>query len=114
MSRTQTRAFPVLILLMVLIAACGPSSYDLTVRVTQEDGTVIPDASVRLVGAQEVQMTDETGQVVWTDIEEDFAVLYVLADGFRLHTSEVDLERGHNETIILLQRAPIEPDELGP
>ena len=114
MSRTHNRALPVLTLLTVLIAACGPSSYDLTVRVTQTDGTVIPDASVRLVGPQEVQVTDEAGQVVWTDIEEDFAVLYVLADGYTLHASEVDLERGHNETVILLERAPIQPDVQGP
>ena len=114
MSRTQIKTLPVLAILIALVAACGPSSYDLTVRVTETDGTVIPEASVMLVGPQDVHVTDDAGQVVWTDIEEDFAILYVVADGYALHASKVNLERGRNETVILLERAPIEPDVLGP
>lgn len=114
MSRTLSRTLPVLTILIVLVAACGLSSYDLTVRVTEKDGTVIPEASVMLVGPQEVQVTDDAGQVTWTDIEEDFAILYVVADGYTMHASKVELERGRNETVIALEREPTDPDAKSP
>ena len=118
MSRPQMRLLPVWAVLIVLAAAlmsaCGSSAYALTVRVIETDGTAIPGASVALMDDQDILFTDKAGQVAWTDVGQEYAILYVSADGYMAHASKVDLERGRNETVILLERAPIEPDVLGP
>jgi hypothetical protein len=114
MSGRNTRALQVLVLLMVWIAACGPPRYDLTVRVTETDGTAIPEASVTLLELQDVQVTDEAGEASWTDLEADTIVLYVSAEGYMAYAGKIELARGHSETVVMLERAPIDPDVLGP
>jgi hypothetical protein len=114
MPRIQMRALLVLSLLVALIAACAGRSRDLIVRVTEKDGTAIPEASVTLVATQDVQVTDEAGEVAWSDIEEESAILYVAAEGYTTYAGKWDLERGSNEAVIALEREPIDPDLKGP
>jgi len=114
MSGRNTRALQVLVLLILWVAACGPPRYDLIVRVTETDGTAIPEASVTLLELQDVRLTDEAGEASWTDLEADTAVLYVSVEGYMAYAGKIELARGHNETAILLERAPIDPDVLGP
>jgi hypothetical protein len=114
MSRIRSGRLSLLTILIVLVVACGARSRDLVVRVTEKDGAVIPEASVMLVGPQEVQVTDEAGEVTWSDIEEEFAILYVVADGYTMYAGKWNLERGLNEAIIALEREPIDPDLKSP
>jgi hypothetical protein len=110
----RTRIWALLVLTVLSVAACGAPSYDLIVHVTEADGTAIPEASVQLAGLQEVQVTDEAGQVQWTRLDEDSAVLHVVAVGFTMHASRVDLERGSNKAVIALEREPIDLGPVGP
>ena len=114
MSRTQLQTLPVLVALIVLVAACGPLSYDLTVRVTETDGTAIPQASVSLLGLRDAQTTNQAGETVWTDLGTDTAVLFIAAGGYISYAAQLELKRGHNEIVVQLERAPIDPDVLGP
>ena len=114
MPRVQIRALPVLTILIALAAACGPPSYDLTVRVTETDGTAIPEASVTLLELQDVRLTDEAGEASWMNLGAATAVLSVSAEGYMTYAGRLELVRGHNEAVILLERAPIDPDLLSP
>lgn len=114
MSGPRVNALRVLFLMILWAAGCGPPSFDLTVRVTETDGTAIPQASVTLLELREVQVTDEAGETTWTDLEIDSAALYVSAEGYGAYADRLTLERGQNEAVVQLERAPIEPDVPGP
>lgn len=114
MSIVRIGALLTSIVLIVLAAGCGQPRYDLTVRVTETDGAPIARASVLLIGLQESQLTDDGGRVDWTRLELDTVVLFVVAEGHMAHSSRVELQRGRNETVVVLERAPTDPYLQGP
>ena len=108
------RALLVLIAATLIVAGCGQPAYRLTVRVTETDCAPIPQASVMLVGPQDTRLTDDDGRAAWAQLEEEAVILFVTADGYMAYTGRVELQRKRNETVVALERAPSDPDIIGP
>ena len=102
----KSRAYVLLALmyLLVLGAGCGRPSYDLTVRVTDEGDSAIPSAEVLLEELEDIQMTDDTGIALWTDLEQELVTLVISAQGYVPRFVEVTMARGHNEEVITLEQ----------
>lgn len=90
----------------LLAAGCGRASTDLTVRVTDQEGTPIPDAMVGLWENGQTLLSDLEGQITWTELEVEQASLTVYAQGYLLQTRVIALERGTNEATLVLEKKP--------
>ena len=103
--RSKATLILALTILIVLAAACDRTPYDLALRVTDQDDNPIPRATAILEGLEDLQLTDDTGTVTWTDLEEGTVTLVVGAQGYEPRSVEVVLERGHNDLVIALEQA---------
>jgi hypothetical protein len=93
-----------LAILAVLAAGCSSTSRDLTVRVTDPEGSMLPLAQVTLVELGNAQAADDDGEVTWIGLSEKKATLVVAAEGYYMETTQVNLKRGHNEVAISMTR----------
>jgi hypothetical protein len=100
-----------LALLATLVVGCGSPTYDLTVHVTDEQGNALLGAMVGLSQNGETLLTNQEGQVTWTDLEQEQASLVVVAAGYRLQSSVISLEEGANDITFPLAKQPDVPYE---
>lgn len=113
--RGRTAVLVALAVLLAVVASCGRPAYDLTVRVTDEGGSAVPQALVVLDDDfQDVRTSTDAGTTAWTDLQMSAITLTVYADGFLSRETQVSLERGHNEAVVALERAPIDWKSLSP
>jgi hypothetical protein len=56
----------------------------------------------------------ETGEVMWTSLEERDITLTICADRFLPKTVRVSLERGPNELVVILEDDPITAESQSP
>jgi hypothetical protein len=95
--------------ILVFLAGCGRVSNDLTLRITDEFGSAIPYAQVVLgdeIG--DARTASDAGEATWTGLKRDVITLTVYAEGFLSKPILVSLERGHNEAVVALERAPVD------
>jgi hypothetical protein len=114
MASTKRYVLAALTILIAMATGCSSAPYHLTVRVTDEDGNPMPQASVLLFERNEVLLTDDAGQVSWRRLELDSVVLSVSADAYSPYTTRLEMERGNNVTIVPLQLASTDPAMASP
>ena len=100
----RTSVLCMLAILAVLAAGCGSASRDLTVRVTDPEGSMLPLAQVTLVELDDARVADNDGEVTWIGLSEKRATLVVAAEGYFMETAQLKLKRGHNEVAISMTR----------
>jgi hypothetical protein len=85
-----------------------PIPYDLTVKVTDQDGNPIPGAGVVLPesGDDNPVSADDGGQVAWNNLPGEEGTLSVSAHGYFPAEQALSLERGPNEFAVALERDP--------
>jgi hypothetical protein len=111
--KSSARAF--FLLIALLVSGCGRPSYDLTIWVEDEDGSAIPQAHVVLGDdVENGYTTSETGQVMWTGLEESAVSLMVRAETFLPKAVHYSLERGPNEIVVVLEVDPATWQSQGP
>jgi hypothetical protein len=103
--RTKATSILALTILIVLVAACDRSPYDLALRVTDQEDNPIPRATAILEELEDLRMTDSLGTVTWTDLEEGTVTLIVGAQGYVPRSLKVTMERGHNDLVVALEQA---------
>ena len=133
MSKSYIRLIIPLVLLLLPMAACGPSPeqvatmtasawtptpkptptatplpYDLTVKVLDEAGVPIAGALILfpMSGNDEPVVADDSGQAVWTNLSGPAGTVTVIAQGYFPGEQSFNLNRGPNETIFSLERDP--------
>ena len=113
--KSRVRVFLLLIALLASGSGCGRSPYDLTLWVVDEDGSAIPKAQVVLGDdAENAYTTSETGEVMWTGLEESTIALMVRAERFLPKAVQFTLERGLNEIVVVLEVDPATWQSQGP
>ena len=111
--KSSVRVF--LLLIALLVSGCGRPSYDLTIWVKDEDGSAIPKAQVFLGDdVENAYTTSETGEVMWTGLEESDIALMVRAEPFLPKAVQFSLEPGLNEIIVVLEVDPAIWQSQGP
>lgn len=125
--------FPFLVIVALLIASCGPSAeeiatmtaaawtptpvptatatpipYDLTVKITDQDGNPLPVSKVVFPesGDGSPVTADDAGQIVWNDLPGDSGTLSISSQGYLPAEESLSLERGPNEVIVALELDP--------
>jgi hypothetical protein len=118
--------------LILLLAACGPSPeqaatttipaptsvpptaipsptpvpYDLTVTVVDEQGNPISWAQIAIVELNQSVTVDESGQASWKDLSQGNITLRVTAQGYSTGEQQFALDRGLTEASIALVHEP--------
>ena len=106
--KSSARVFILLVALLALGAGCGRPSYDLTVWVQDVDGSAIPGAQVTLGDdVENGYTTGESGELVWTGLEESTATFMVRAERFLPKAVQVSMDRGPNEIVVVLEEDPV-------
>ncbi len=83
-----------------------PIPYDLTVKVTDEQGDSISWASISLVELNLTPATDDSGQASWTNLPQGNVTVKVTAQGYTTAEQQFSLNPGLNEQAIALARIP--------
>lgn len=83
-----------------------PIPYDLTVQLTDEEGTFIEAVPVSIAEQNLIQTTDAKGETSWTDLQTDNVTIETRVQGFFPIEEQVMLERGPNNITIQLERDP--------
>lgn len=85
-----------------------PIPYDLTVRITDQDGNPVSGASVVLPesGDENPVPADDGGQAAWNNLPGAEGMLSVSAPGYFSAEQSLNLERGPNEVAVALERDP--------
>lgn len=81
-----------------------PIPYMLDITVSDQDGDLVTGATVS-VNEQDM-VTDNTGQVSFTDIEEANTLVKVNAQGYLPEEKSITLERGSNQETLILELDP--------
>jgi hypothetical protein len=122
--------FSLTTILILVLAACSPSAsnggnsseptatsvpaistsipYDLTVKVTDQNGTPITWATgiVMVSGNNESKEATESGQLVWKNMEAPAESVSVSAQGYKPIQQALSMELGQNEVSIVLEADP--------
>jgi hypothetical protein len=113
--KSKVRVLFTLIALLAFESGCGGPSYDLKLWVVDKDGSAIAEAQVILGDdVKDVRTPGETGEVMWTGLEEGVITLTVRAERFLPKAVQVSLERGLNEAVVVLETDPASWESLGP
>jgi len=85
-----------------------PIPYDLTVKITNQDGNPVPGAGVSLPesGDDKAINTDEAGHFTWNALSGESGTLNITAQGYLPLQQAITLERGPNEVVVALERDP--------
>jgi hypothetical protein len=85
-----------------------PIPYDLTVKVTDQDGNPVIGASVSLPesGDDQPVVADDSGQVTWSNLPGESGTLNASAQGYLPAQQSFSIKRGPNEVILIMQVDP--------
>jgi 3-keto-disaccharide hydrolase/Carboxypeptidase regulatory-like domain len=91
-----------------LTPTATPIPYDVTVKIIDQDGNPIPDASVVFPesGEDSPVTADDGGQAAWNNLPGETGKLSVSAQGYFPAEQALSLERGPNEVTLALERDP--------
>jgi hypothetical protein len=83
-----------------------PIPYDLTVRITDQEGNLLEAALVSAPDQDLEESTNTSGEVMWNDLRTDTLTLDIYAQGYLPTEETVSLERGSNSVVVQVESDP--------